>query len=82
MIQGQCFTVTMSRTNRTNRYGKKHKEGQEMVYKCRCEHCVGRNNAVDKANLETVKEQKECLYCGEDVGMINTERHLNGWCVL
>ena len=49
----------MSRTNRTNRYGKKHKEGQDMIYRCRCSYCTGKNDAVDKAHLKEFKIEED-----------------------
>ena len=72
----------MSRTRRKDKNGKVYNDGKPHTFMCRCEYCVGKNNAVDKAHKKTIKEQIKCLYCGDDIGTVNPSHHLRGWCVL
>ena len=74
----------MSKTTRKNKDGKTHKEGRDMVFVCRCEYCLGKQDTVDRLHKErlTSGELLKCLYCDEDLGKINVSHHLNGWCVL
>ncbi len=41
----------MARTNRKNRYGKTHKEGRDMVFRCRCEYCTGKSRSLDRESV-------------------------------